>query len=159
MKQSSLGLSNTVKRTRKREFLDAMELVVPWAELVALIEPYAPESGRRGQQPFAVQTLLRIHFMQQWFKLSDPAMEEALHDVPAFRDFAGLSRWDEHIPSESSILRFSRPLKNWFSSESGALISKTRAAQTRLRSDCNGPSGRFAGPPAHFGRTYPWAHA
>ena len=52
MKQSSLGLSNTVKRTRKREFLDAMELVVPWAELVALIEPYAPESGRRGQQPF-----------------------------------------------------------------------------------------------------------
>ena len=53
MKQSSLGLSNTVKRTRKREFLDAMELVVPWAELVALIEPYAPESGRRGQQPFA----------------------------------------------------------------------------------------------------------
>ena len=105
MKQSSLGLSNTVKRTRKREFLDAMELVVPWAELVALIAPYAPESGRRGQQPFAVQTLLRIHFMPQWFKLSDPAMEEALHDVPAFRDFAGLSHWDEHIPSESSILR------------------------------------------------------
>ena len=50
MKQSSLGLSNTTKRTRKREFLDAMELVVPWAELVSLIEPYAPESGRRGQQ-------------------------------------------------------------------------------------------------------------
>ena len=49
MKQSSLGLSNTTKRTRKREFLDAMELVVPWAELVSLIEPYAPEIGRRGQ--------------------------------------------------------------------------------------------------------------
>ncbi len=109
MKQSSLGLSNAVERTRKREFLDAMELVVPWAERVSLIEPYAPESGRRGQQPFAVQTLLRIHFMQPWFKLSDPAMEEALHDVPAFRDFAGLSRWDEQIPSESSILRFGKP--------------------------------------------------
>ena len=106
MKQSSLGLNNTTKRTRKREFLDAMELVVPWTELVSLIEPYAPESGRRGQQPFAVQTLLRIHFMQQWFKLSDPAMEEALHDVPAFRDFAGLSQWDEQIPGESMILRF-----------------------------------------------------
>jgi hypothetical protein len=106
MKQSSLGLSHTTKRTRKREFLDAMELVAPWTELVSLIEPYAPEGGRRGQQPFGVQTLLRIHFMQQWFKLSDPAMEEALHDVPAFRDFAGLSHWDEHIPSESSILRF-----------------------------------------------------
>lgn len=58
MKQSSLGLSNTVKRTFKRGFLDAMELVVPWAELVTLIEPYAPEGGRRGQQPFGVQTLL-----------------------------------------------------------------------------------------------------
>lgn len=83
-----------------------MELVVPWAELVSLIEPYAPESGRRGQQPFAVHTLLRIRFMQQWFKLSDPAMEEALHDVPAFRDFAGLTHWDAQISSESSILRF-----------------------------------------------------
>ena len=112
MKQSSLGLSHTVKRTRKREFLDAMELVVPWAELVSLIERYAPESGRRGQQPFAVHTLLRIHFMQQWFKLSDPSMEEALHDVPAFRDFAGLTHWDEHIPSESSILRFRHLLEH-----------------------------------------------
>ena len=53
MKQSSLGLSNTTKRTRKREFLDAMELVVPWAELVSLIEPYAPESGRRGLLVFS----------------------------------------------------------------------------------------------------------
>ena len=111
MKQSSLGLSHTTKRTRKREFLDAMELVVPWTELVSLIEPYAPESGCRGQQPFAVQTLLRIHFMQQWFKLSDPAMEEALHDVPAFRDFAGLSHWDEHIPAYmgANSLPVSRP--------------------------------------------------
>ena len=62
MKQSSLGLNNNLKRTRRREFLDAMELVVPWAELIALIEPYAPESGHRGQQPFAVHTLPRIHF-------------------------------------------------------------------------------------------------
>ncbi|POR09698.1 hypothetical protein [Diaphorobacter sp. LR2014-1] len=52
-----------------------------------------------------------------------------------------------------------RPLKKCFSNASGTLSAKTRAAQTRLRSDCNGPSGRFAGPPAHFGRTYPWAHA
>lgn len=44
--------------------------------------------------------------MQQWLKLSDPAMEEALHDMPAFRDFAGLSHWDEYIPSESNIQRF-----------------------------------------------------
>lgn len=111
MKQSCLGLSNATKRTGKLEFLDTMELVVPWTELVSLIEPYAPDSERRGQQPFAVQALLRIHFIQQWFKLSDPAMEEALHEVPAFRDFADLSHWDEHIPSESSILRFRQLLE------------------------------------------------
>jgi IS5 family transposase len=106
MKQTSLGLPNTSRRTRKREFLESMERVVPWSELVSLIEPYAPQSGRRGQQPFAVEAMLRIHFMQQWFNLSDPAMEEALHDVPVFRDFAGLSNWADAMPSESSILRF-----------------------------------------------------
>ena len=106
MKQNSLGLPNSSRRTRKREFLEAMDRVVPWSELVSLIEPYAPESGRRGQQPFAVEAMLRIHFMQQWFNLSDPAMEEALHDVPVFRDFAGLSNWADAMPSESSILRF-----------------------------------------------------
>ncbi len=106
MKQTSLGLPNTSRRTRKREFLESMERVVPWSELVSLIEPYAPQSGHRGQQPFAVEAMLRIHFMQQWFNLSDPAMEEALHDVPVFRDFAGLSNWADAMPSESSILRF-----------------------------------------------------
>ena len=111
MKQTSLGLPLSTKRTRKREFLDSMDRVVPWHDLVALIEPFAPESGRRGQQPFAVETLLRIHFMQQWFNLSDPAMEEALHDVPVFRDFAGLSNWGDALPSDSSILRFRRLLE------------------------------------------------
>ena len=106
MKQTSLCLPNSSKRTRKREFLESMERVVPWGDLVSLIEPYAPESGRRGQQPFAVEAMLRIHFMQQLFNLSDPAMEEALHDVPVFRDFAGLTNWADALPSESSILRF-----------------------------------------------------
>jgi IS5 family transposase len=72
--------------------------------LVTLIAPYAPE-GKEGRPPFAVQTMLRIHFMQQWFTLSDPAMEEALHDVPLFREFAQLS-WDQRLPDESTILRF-----------------------------------------------------
>ena len=50
--------------------------------------------------------MLRIHFMQQWFTLSDPAMEEALHDVPLFREFAGLDNWSTRLPDESTILRF-----------------------------------------------------
>ena len=104
MKQSDLGLSLTTKRTRKREFLVQMETVVPWVALVGLVAPYAPE-GKKGRPPFAVETMLRIHFMQQWFTLSDPAMEEALHDVPLFRDFASLG-WDSRLPDESTILRF-----------------------------------------------------
>jgi IS5 family transposase len=106
MKQNSLGLPNSSRRTRKVEFLESMDRVVPWSEFVSLIEPFAPESGRRGQQPFAVEAMLRIHLMQQWFNLSDPAMEEALHDVPLFRDFAGLSNWADAMPSQTSILRF-----------------------------------------------------
>jgi IS5 family transposase len=105
MKQTDLGLNLTTKRTRKREFLDDMNRVVPWARLVALIAPVAPE-GRRGRPPFGVETMLRIHFMQQWFTLSDPAMEEALHDMPLFREFAGLDNWNHRLPDESTILRF-----------------------------------------------------
>ena len=104
MKQTDLGLNLTTKRTRKREFLAQMERVVPWATLVELVAPYAPE-GKKGRPPFAVETMLRIHFMQQWFTLSDPAMEEALHDVPLFREFASMG-WDSRLPDESTILRF-----------------------------------------------------
>jgi transposase, IS5 family len=105
MKQGDLGLNLTAKRTRKREFLDEMNRVVPWAELVALVAPFAPD-GKRGRPPFAVETMLRLHFMQQWFGLSDPAMEEALHDVPLYREFAGLDNWTTRLPDESTILRF-----------------------------------------------------
>ena len=110
MKQTSLGLGQSSKRTRRRVFLDEMDSVVPWSELVALISPYMPE-GRRGRPPFAVEVMLRIHFMQQWFNLSDPAMEEALHDMALFRDFAGLGNWNEPVPDETTILRFRRVLE------------------------------------------------
>ena len=105
MKQTSLSLGTSTRRTRKRQFLDEMERVVPWSALLALIEPHAPK-GQRGRPPFPTEALLRIHFMQQWFTLSDPAMEEALHDVPLFRDFAGLGGWDDRLPDETTILRF-----------------------------------------------------
>ena len=105
MKQSSLGLGTSTRRTRKREFLEEMERVVPWSALVALIEPHMPV-GERGRPRFPAEPMLRIHFMQQWFTLSDPAMEEALHDVPLFREFAGLGGWSDHLPDESTILRF-----------------------------------------------------
>ena len=110
MKQSSLGLGTSTKRTRRREFLDEMDRVVPWSDLVAEIAPFMPE-GKRGRPPFPVESLLRILFMQEWFTLSDPAMEEALHDMPLFRDFAGLGGWDDRLPDESTILRFRHVLE------------------------------------------------
>ncbi|NIC40874.1 IS5 family transposase [Aquabacterium sp. A08] len=110
MKQMSLGstgFERKTKRTRKREFLDEMSLVVPWSELVALVTPHAPaRSAKGGRPPFPVETMLRIHFLQHWFNLSDPAMEEALYDTPMFREFAGLDMGEDHLPDESTILRF-----------------------------------------------------
>ncbi len=108
MRQRSLaetGFERVTKRTRKREFLDEMEQVVPWAELISLIEPHAPK-GKTGRPPFPVPTMLRIHFMQQWFGLSDPAMEEALHEVPLYREFSGLDAGMSRLPDETTILRF-----------------------------------------------------
>ena len=102
MKQSSLDLSLSTRRTRKQEFLSQMERVVPWAVLVDLIAPYYPE-GKNGRPPFALQTMLRFHFMQQWFTLSDLAMEEALFDVPLYREFAQLDVRGR-MPDESTIL-------------------------------------------------------
>lgn len=84
-----------------------MNRVVPWADMVATVVPFAPED-RGGRPPFAVETVLRIHFMQQWFGLSDPAMQDALDDVPMYREFASLGS-TTRLPDKSAVLRF-RPL-------------------------------------------------
>lgn len=105
MKQADLGLNLSRKKTRKREFLDQMTQVVPWKDLVALIEPHYPK-GKTGRPPMGVEVMLRVHLLQQWFGLSDPAMEEALHDVPVYREFAGLEGAMRRLPDESTILRF-----------------------------------------------------
>ena len=109
MKQSSLDLNLSVKKTRKREFLFEMNRVVPWSALVELIAPYYPQ-GKNGRPPFALETMLRVHFMQQWFTLSDPAMEEAFFDVPLYREFAQLDAYGR-LPDESTILRFRHRLE------------------------------------------------
>ena len=106
MKQADLGLDLTAKRTRKREFLEQMERVVPWSELTSLIEAHYTKKSSVGRPPFALASMLRIHFLQQWFALSDPAMEEALFDVPLFREFAQLPTGVARLPDESTILRF-----------------------------------------------------
>ena len=83
MQQMSLattGFELVTKRTRKREFLDEMNLVIPWTQLLALIGPHAP-AAKTGRPPFPIEVMLRIHLLQQFFGHSEPAMEEALHDI------------------------------------------------------------------------------
>ena len=109
MKQAALDLKLSVRKTRKRERLAQMERVVPWASLVALIAPYYPE-GRTARPPFALETMLRVHFLQQWFSLSDPAMEEAFFDMPLYREFAQLDV-NERMLEKSTILRFRHRLE------------------------------------------------
>ena len=109
MKQAALNLS--VKKTRKQVFLEQMDQVVPWATLVEVIAPYYPE-GKTGRPPFSLQTMLRIHFLQQWFTLSDPGMEEAFFDTPLLREFAQLEEFSR-LPDESTILRFRHRLEKY----------------------------------------------
>ena len=92
------------KTTRREVFLSEMDQVVPWKSLLSLIEPFYPLAGR-GRQPYPLETMLRVHLMQNWFGLSDPGMEEALYEVASMRQFARLNLL-EAMPDESTILRF-----------------------------------------------------
>ena len=104
MKQASLDLSLSVKKTRKREFLEQMNKVVPRQPLINLISPYYSQ-GKKGRPRFSLAIMRRTHFLQQWFTFSDPAMEEAFFDVPVYRQFAQLDKF-ARMPVESPILRF-----------------------------------------------------
>ena len=104
MKQQDLGLNLSTRRTRRQVLLDEMNLVMPWAELVALITGHSPVA-KTGRPPFDLEMMLRIHCLQQWFGLSDLAAEEALFEMVIYRDFVGLSGTDR-IPDRVSILRF-----------------------------------------------------
>jgi IS5 family transposase len=91
--------------TRRERFLAEMDAVIPWARLVALIEPHYPKAGR-GRQPLGVEKMLRIYFLQRWFNLSDPQAEDSIYDSESMRRFAGVELGDDVVPDETSILRF-----------------------------------------------------
>ena len=99
------GFERYAKKTRRAEFLEEMELVVPWAELVALVEPHYPKAGN-GRRPVGLERMLRIYFLQQWFNLSDPAVEEALYDSPLMREFVGIDLGREPVPDETTVCKF-----------------------------------------------------
>ena len=110
MRQSSFaeaGFERYSKRTRRERFLQEMDRVVPWEELEALIEPCYPSKRQGAGRPaVGLDRMLRIHFLQHWFNLSDPAVEEALYDSKAMRRFVGIDLGREPAPDETTICKF-----------------------------------------------------
>jgi IS5 family transposase len=102
---ASLAYENKKKKTRREKFLAEMEQVIPWDELLTEIKKYYPKAGN-GRQPMPLKRMLKIYFMQQWYKLSDPAMEDALYDSESLRRFAEIDIAVDIIPDESTILHF-----------------------------------------------------
>src|SRR5947209_9841620 len=108
MKQLTLaavGFERYAKTTRRAAFLAEMEQVVPWSALCALIEPFYPKPGN-GRPPVGVERMLRMYFLQHWFNLSDPVVEEALYDSQAMRRFVGIDLGREPVPDETTVCPF-----------------------------------------------------
>ena len=99
------------KRTRREKFLAEMERVMPWAKLIAVIEPAYPTSGRVGRQPTGVPKMLRMYLQQQWYGLADEALEDAIYDSQALRDFVGIDLSRESVPDATTLLKFRRLLE------------------------------------------------
>lgn len=113
MKQQTLAMTENQgarfearrKRTRRDEFFDRMNAIMPWVELCAGVEPYYPKRGN-GRPPIGLERMLRIHFIQRWFNLADFACEEALCDSNSFRRFAGIDMESESVPDATTLLKF-----------------------------------------------------
>jgi transposase, IS5 family len=109
MKQMSLFVSGfrgkPSKVTKREKFLSEMDQVIPWSRLIDVIKPHYPEAGN-GRPPMGLQKMLRIYFLQQWYNLSDPAMEEALYDSETMRRFVGIENGQDTIPDESTVCLF-----------------------------------------------------
>ena len=89
-----------------------MNSVVPWRELATVIEPHYPKATRvGGRPPVGLERMLRIHCLQLWFNLSDPAVEEALDDSRAMRTFVGIDLGREPVPDETTVMRFRHQLE------------------------------------------------
>ena len=107
--QHDAGFERPRKETRRDVFLAKMDRVVPWTELCAVIAPHYrhdPEPGAGGRRTVGLERMLRIHFLQQWYALSDPAVEDALYDSVAIRRFVGINPGQEGAPDETAVCKF-----------------------------------------------------
>lgn len=139
MRQTTLAegtFAKYKKPTRKEKFLAQMNEIIPWKELSEVIEPHYPMPKGSGRRPIGIERMLRIHFMQHWFNLSDPGMEEALYDIAVLREFANIDLGREPAPDETTICKFRHILEendlgerlfdlvNAYLTENGLFVSK-----------------------------------
>jgi IS5 family transposase len=97
------------KQTRRDIFLAEMQVVVPWERLIAVVEPYYPKSGKRGRPPIGIE---RMYFIQQWYGLADVAVEDALYDSQALRNFCGIDLAVELVPDATTLMDFRHLLES-----------------------------------------------
>src|SRR5207248_1603134 len=124
MKQLTLatvGFERNARTRRRAAFLAEMERVVPWSALCALIEPFYPKPGN-GRPPVGVERMLRIYFLQQWFNLSDPAVEEALYDSLAMRRFVDIDLGREPVPHETTVCQLKSSKRSPYTERLGDLV-------------------------------------
>lgn len=117
MKQMSFGeaeYSRKKKVTRRERFLAEMEQVVPWSRLLEALKPYYyPKAGKgAGRPPVGLERMLRMYFLQQWFGLADEALEDAIYDSQALRNFMGINLGVESVPDATTLLKFRRLLED-----------------------------------------------
>lgn len=94
------------KRTRREIFLEKMEQVVPWTRLVEVIKPHYPQSGKRGRPPIGLERMLRMYFVQQWYGLADEAVEDAIYDSQALRNFMDIDLSRQSVPDATTLMGF-----------------------------------------------------
>ena len=98
------------KTTRREKFLARMEALIPWTQLLAVLEPFYPK-GQRGRPPIGLERMLRVYFLQQWYGLADEAIEDALYDSQALQGFARIDLQAEGVPDATTLLKFRRLLE------------------------------------------------
>lgn len=118
------GFERYAETTRRGKFLAEMDRIVPWAELCALVAPQYPGAGD-GRRPKELPMMLRVYFLQQWFKLSDPGVEEALYDSAAMRRFAGIDLGEMAVPDESTVCRFRHLQAQGIKAGTGTIVDAT----------------------------------
>ena len=113
MKQQTFSdyeYSNRKRKTKREEFLEIMDEIIPWDEWISIIIPYYP-SGKRGRPPIGIEIKLRMYLLQVWFNLSDEGTEDAIYHSYAMRKFVGINFLEEDVPDATTLLKFRRLLE------------------------------------------------